>query len=146
MDAKIIKGCRTLMLMGMGTTNELFHLTRQTSFPNFMKIHAQLFNMHTERMTSRLVFMARLCPQFRTHPVPNALSLECPRASIAARRRAAGSIRISRRASCCCSSATAGIAIGANFKIYLLRKFCSNRVDFFTIHRRHRRKSDGPEF
>jgi len=28
----------------------------------------------------------------------------------------------------------------ANFKMYLLRQFCSNRVDFFTIHRRHRRK------
>jgi len=49
--------------------------------------------------------------------VPNA------QASIAARRRAAGSIRISRRPSCCCSSATAGIDIEANFKIYLLRQF-----------------------
>jgi len=67
-------------------------------------------------------------------------SSERPGASIAARRRAAGSIRISRRASCCCSSATAGIATGANFKIYLLRQFCSNRVLFFTTHRRHRRK------
>ena len=63
-------------------------------------------------------------------PVPNAPSSECPRASIAARRRAAGSIRISRRASCCCCSAIAGIAIGANFKIYFLRQFCSNRVQF----------------
>jgi len=59
-------------------------------------------------------------------PVPNAPSSECPRTSIAARRCAAGSIRISRRASCCCSSATAGINIGANFKIYLLRQFCLN--------------------
>jgi len=68
-------------------------------------------------------------------------SSECPQASNTARCRAAGSIIISRRASCCCSSATAGIAIGANFKIYLLRQFCSNRVQiFFTIHRRHRRK------
>ena len=32
------------------------------------------------------------------------------------------------------------MAIGADFKMYLLRQFCSNRVDFFTIHRRHRRK------
>ena len=33
------------------------------------------------------------------------------------------------------------------FKIYLLRQFCSNRVKFFfTIHRRRRRKKDGPEF
>ena len=63
--------------------------------------------------------------------VPNAPSLECPQASIAARRRAASSIRISRRASCCCSSAIAGISIGANFKIYLLHQFCSNRVHFF---------------
>ena len=54
-----------------------------------------------------------------------------PRASIAARRRAAGSIRICRQASCCSSSATAGIAIGANFKIYDLRQFCSNRVQIF---------------
>jgi len=58
-------------------------------------------------------------------------SSECPRTSIAACRRTAGSIRISCRASCCCSSAIAGIAIGANFKIYLLRQFCSNWVQFF---------------
>jgi len=64
-------------------------------------------------------------------PVPNAPSSECRRVSIAARRRAAGSIRISRRASCCCSRAIAGIAIGANFQIYLLRQFFSNRVEFF---------------
>ena len=74
-------------------------------------------------------------------------SSECPWASIAARRRAAGSIRISRRASCCCSSAIAGNAIGTDFKMYLFRQFCSNRVEFFfTIHRRHRRKNDGSEF
>jgi len=77
-----------------------------------------------------MVFTARLRPQFRTPPIPNAVSSECPRASIAARRRAAGSIRISRRASCCCISAIAGMAIGANFKIYLLRQFCSNQVHF----------------
>jgi len=46
-------------------------------------------------LTSGLVFTARLRPQFRTPPVPNAHSWECPRASIAARRRAAGSVRIS---------------------------------------------------
>ena len=90
--------------------------------------------------TSRLVFTARLRPQFRTPPVPNASSSECPRASIAARRRAASSIRISRRASCCCSSAIAGIVIGANFKIYLFRQFVRIESNFFTIHRRHRRK------
>ena len=60
------------------------------------------------------------CPQFGM-----------PRGSIAARRRAAGSIRIFRRASCCCSSAIAGIMIGDNFEIYLLRQFCSNRVQCF---------------
>jgi len=81
--------------------------------------------------TSRWVFTARLRPQFRTPQVPNARSSECPRASIAARRLAAGPITISRRASCCCSNAIAGIAIGANFKMYLLRQFCSNRVEFF---------------
>jgi len=70
-------------------------------------------------------FTARWRPLFRTPP-----SSECPRASIAARRCAAGSIRISRRASCCCSSAITGIAIGVNFKIYSLRQFCSNRVEF----------------
>jgi len=46
-------------------------------------------------------------------------------------RRTASSIRICRRASCCFNSATAGIALGANFKIYLLRQFCWNRVEFF---------------
>ena len=69
-------------------------------------------------------------PQFRMPPVRN-----CPRALIAARLRAAGSIRTSRRASWCCSSATAGISIGANFKIYILRQFCSNRVDFLQYTR-----------
>jgi len=58
-------------------------------------------------------------------------SSECPQASIAAQHRAAGSITISRQASCCCSNAIAGIAIEANFKMYLLRQFCSNRVDIF---------------
>ena len=96
----------------------------------------------TIKEASRWGFTARLRPQFRMPPVRNAHW-----ASIAARRRAAGSITISRRASCCCSSAIAGIAIGANFKMYLLRPFCANRVEiFFAVHRRHRRKNDGPEF
>jgi len=98
-------------------------------------------NMLKPNNTSRWVFTALLRPQFRTPPVPNARSSECPRASIVARRRAAGSITISRPASCCCSNAIAGIDIGANFKMYLLRHFCANRAEFsFTIHRRHRRK------
>jgi len=33
-----------------------------------------------------------------------------------------------------------GVAGMADFKIYLLRQFCSNRVEFFTVHRRRRRK------
>ena len=91
---------------------------------------------HTDRHRQAGGFYVPIAP-----PVPNAPSSECSRASIAARHRAAGSIRISRPASCCCSSAIAGIAIGPNFKIYLLRQFCSNRVEFFfTIHRRHRCK------
>jgi len=36
---------------------------------------------------------------------------------------------------------TCVMAIGADFKMYLLRQFCWNRVEFFfTILRRHRRK------
>jgi len=64
-------------------------------------------------------------------PVPNARCSECSRASIVALLRAAGSIAISRRASCCCSNVIAGIAIGANFKMYLFRQFCLNRVEIF---------------
>jgi len=57
------------------------------------------------------------------------------------------SIRISRRASCCCSSAIAGIAIGANFKIYLLRQFCSDWVQiFYNTQETQTQKNDGPEF
>jgi len=85
----------------------------------------------TDRQTDKPVgFYGRIATQFRTPPVPNAPSSACPRASIATHRRA-GSIRISRRASCCCSSAIAEIAIGTNFKIYLLRQFFSNRVHFY---------------
>ena len=61
-------------------------------------------------------------------PVPSAPSSECPELRSL---HAAGSVRISRRAACCCSSAIAGIAMGANFKMYLLHQFCSNRVQFF---------------
>ena len=81
-------------------------------------------------------------------PVPYAPSLECPRASIAARLRAAGSITISRRVShCCCSNSIAGTAIGANFKMYLLRRFCWNPVEIFLQYTGNTdAKSDGPEF
>jgi len=73
-------------------------------------------------------------------------SSECPRASIAARRCAAGSISISRRASRCCSSAIAGIAIGANFKIYLLVSFVRIESNFFKYTGDTDAKNDGPEF
>ena len=82
-------------------------------------------SQRTDRTNKPVVFYGPIAP-----PVPNAPNSVCPRASITACRCAAGSIRISCRASCCCSSAIAGIAIGANFKIYLLRQFCSNRVKF----------------
>ena len=39
-----------------------------------------------------------------------------------------------------CRVCTCVMAIGADFKLYLLRHFCSNRIIFFSIHRRHRRK------
>jgi len=109
-------------------------------WPSFIKISQRwrvevpVRDTQTDRQTNRLVFTARLCPQFRTPKFGMPLSFNpctLPRCR---------SIRISRRASCCCSSATAGIAIGPNFKIYLLRQFCSNGVYFFTIHKRHRHK------
>jgi len=77
-------------------------------------------------------------------PVPNAPVRNAPKLRSL---HAAASIRISRQASCCCSSAIAGMAIGANFKIYLLRQFCSNRVEFFyNTHDTQAQKNDGPEF
>jgi len=80
-------------------------------------------------------------PQFRMPPIRNA-----PRASIAARSRATGSITISWRASCCCSSAIAGLAIGANFKMYLVHQFSWNRVKIFLQYTGDTdAKNDGPE-
>ena len=55
----------------------------------------------------------------------------------------AASMRCLRRAHSIgrgCHIHTCVMAIGADFKMYLLRQFCSNRVEIFTIHRRHRRK------
>jgi len=55
----------------------------------------------------------------------------------------AASMRCLRRAHSIgrgCRVHTCIMAIRADFKMYLLRQFCSNRVDFFTIHRTHRRK------
>jgi len=79
--------------------------------------------------------------QFRIPPVRNAR-----RALIAARW-------------CCCKmvlhSASSdrtpfdrrGVAGMANFKIYLLRQFCSNGVDFFyNTQETQTQKNDGPEF
>ena len=41
----------------------------------------------------------------------------------------------------------AGIAIGANFKMYLLHQFCSNRVEFFLQYTGDTdAKNDGSEF
>ena len=101
----------------------------------------------TINTTSWLVFTARLRPEFRTTPVPNAPCSECPRASIAVRRCATGSIRISRRPSCCCRNAIAGIAIVEKFKIYLLHQFCSNQVEFFLQYTEDTdAKNDGQEF
>ena len=94
--------------------------TRQTNYRNKCHLLLQSFPGNEQHTKQAGWFSRPDCDP----------SSECPRASIAVRRRAAGSIRISRRASCCCSSAIAGIAIGANFTIYLLRQFCSNRVHF----------------
>jgi len=62
-------------------------------------------------------------------PVPNAPSSECPQASIAARCRATDSVRISHQASCCCSSAIAGIAIGKlqNLSPVVGAGFCTSK-------------------
>jgi len=40
----------------------------------------------------------------------------------------------------CCSSAISGIAIGANFTIYLLRQICSNRVHFYNTQETQKKK------
>ena len=73
-------------------------------------------------------------------PFPNAPSSECSRASSAASRCAASSFRISRRASCCCSSAIAGIAMGKTSKCISSVSFVGIKLKFFAIHRRHRCK------
>ena len=78
-------------------------------------------DIQTDILISRLIFAARLRPQFRTPPVPNAPSwnaLEL-RSLHAPRRR---------------------------FKIYLLRQFCSNRVNFLQCTWGTDATNDGPEF
>ena len=93
-------------------------------------LYKHCINYISYRFTSRLFFYSPIAP-----PVPNAPELRSLHAAAPTVQ-----FRISRRALCCCSSANAGTAIGANFKIYLLHQFCSNRVQFFTLHRRHRCK------
>jgi len=74
-------------------------------------------------------------------PVLNAPSSECPRASIAARRRATISIRISRRASCCCSRAIAGIVRRGKLQnLSPPSVLFESSPNFFAIYRRHRCK------
>jgi len=90
-----------------------------THHPSGILIHPTVWPQYTNGtdMTDKPVgFYGPIAP-----PVANAPELWS--------QHAARSIRISRRASCCCSSAFAGIAIGVNFKMYLLRQFCLNRVD-----------------
>jgi len=88
----------------------------------------------TYNNTRRLVFKAQLRPQFRTPTVPNAPSSEFPPSF----DRCTPVLLVD----CCCTlvlhSAFSeripfdrrGVAGMANLKIYLLRQFCSNRVDF----------------
>jgi len=78
---------------------------------------------HTE--TSRLVFTARLCPQFRTPPVRNAPEL---RSLHAATLLVQSEYPVKRRAA---AAVHCRNLVGANFKMYLLRQFSSNRVEFF---------------
>jgi len=77
--------------------------------------------------TSRLVFTARLRPQFRMPPELRSLHAAAPpvQSEYPAQRRAA--------------------AAGANFKIYL-RQYCSNGVDFLQYTGDTDTKNDGPEF
>jgi len=73
-------------------------------------------------------------------------------AVLRARRSAlvlAASTRCSRRASSIgrgCRVHTCVMALGADFKMYLLRQFCSNRVDFLQYTGDTNSKNDGPEF
>jgi len=116
--------CDTVSYSERGGVNKVGHSLCQTC--NGQIKLTQQSTCHDKKQNKPVGFYGPIAP-----PVQHACSSECPQASIAARRRAAGSITISRRVSCCCSNAIAGIAIGANFKMYLLRQFCSNRVEFF---------------
>jgi len=74
--------------------------------------------------TSRWVFTARLRPQFRMPAVRNAPELR-------SQHDAAPPVQLQYPGERRAAAANAGIAIGANFKIYLLRQFCSHRVEIF---------------
>ena len=50
-----------------------------------------------------------------------------------------------RRQYCRCTLRSAGGCRNGKLKMYLLRQFCSNRVEFF-YKTQDRRKNDGPEF
>jgi len=88
----------------------------------------QKHDEQTDRQTDK---QAGLLLRLDCAPSSECPSSECPQASIAARCCAAGSIRISHRAPCCCSTAIARIAPSVLFE--------SSHI-FLTIHRRHRRK------
>jgi len=112
-----------------------------------LKLLAHFFPAKRDRQsTSRLVFAARLRPEFRMPPVRGPVVrirgmirtqefwIHTSLSSTAAARRHTGSTAAARYD-------WREVAGMANFKMYLLRQFCSNRVElFFTIHRSHRRK------
>ena len=116
---------------------------------------------NTDRQTSRWVFTARSRPQFRTPPVPNALNSWI---SGQDRRNDADATFLDPHivdcrcqhaaARCCCTPllANAYHSIGGRLPEWQTSKciysvsFVRIESNFFTTHRRHRRKKDGPEF
>ena len=107
--------------------------------PNFRT--RSIPNLWTRPMSSfwTYLFAARLC---HTSPATNGVVC-CATGTPQHVLVLAASTRCLRRAHSIgrgCRVHTCVMVIGADFKMYLLRQFCSNRVDFFTIHRRHRRK------
>jgi len=116
----------------------------------------------TKFRENRLTLKGRSAGQRQTHtqtdkpvgfygpialPVPNAPSSECPelqslhaaalpvQSEYPAERHAAAAVPF------------AGIAIGADFKIYLLRQFCWNWVKIFSQYTGDTEaKNDGPDF
>ena len=120
------------------------HTDRQTHRQTRLKVMSLQVCNRANTETSRLVSTVRLCPQFADLWSGSAES--CGRNISGSAHR-----RLPLPARCCTlvlHSASSEripfdrrqVAEMANFKMYLLRQFCSNRLDFFTIHRRHRRK------